>query len=220
MGIAVALMRYHRGPLSRQSTLSAALVGAMGGGGDCDVPGDNGDTGAASSSSSTSPAGDGREVGGGGGGERGQNGAIGKGGAPSSSAEGSRSGTCEASPEGSGPIVRDPWFQLVLCRECMLHGFYEAAEAGLRRLRQQAGGAGAQGPAAAVPTSDTVWVWTEVLGKVSAAETFFGGSSDPVSAFFVFFWGGSGRGGAEGLKWFCRTENVAAAVPWVAVDHQ
>ena len=193
MGIAVALMRYHRGPLSRQSTLSAALVGAMGGGGDCDVPGDNGDTGAASSSSSTSPAGDGREVGGGGGGERGQNGAIGKGGAPSSS--GSRSGTCEASPEGSGPIVRDPWFQLVLCRECMLHGFYEAAEAGLRRLRQQAGGAGAQGPAAAVPTSDTVWVWTEVLGKVSAAETFFGGSSDPVSAFFVFFWGGSGRGG-------------------------
>ncbi|CAM9550105.1 unnamed protein product, partial [Scytosiphon promiscuus] len=31
VGIAVALMRYHRGSLSRQATLSAALVRAMGG---------------------------------------------------------------------------------------------------------------------------------------------------------------------------------------------
>eukprot|EP00903_Cladosiphon_okamuranus_P011658 g10966.t1 len=177
VGVAVALMRYHRGTLGRQSTLSAALVGAMGcgggaggGGGDRTVHGDNDDAGAAFSF--TTPAGGGG----------GQSGADGKKGAPGGSdGEVKQSVEGEASPEGSDPIVRDPWFQLVLCRECMLHGFYEAAEAGLRRLRQ-AGGAGARGAAAAAPTSDAVWVWTEVLGKVSAAETFFGGLSDPVAA--------------------------------------
>ncbi|CAM9550175.1 unnamed protein product, partial [Scytosiphon promiscuus] len=30
--------------------------------------------------------------------------------------------------------------------------------------------------------SESVWVWTEVLRRVSAAEAFFGGSSDPVAA--------------------------------------
>lgn len=173
VGIAVALIRYHRGPLSRQATLSAALVGAMGGGGDCRFPDDTDEAGAAFSSSTT-PAGDGREAGGwggGGGGGTGQSDASGKGGAPTSNGEGKLSGEGEgSSPEGSDPIVRDPWFQLVLCRECMLHGFYEAAEAGLRRLRR-AGGAGPLG-AAAVPTSDAVWVWTEVLGRVSAGRRF------------------------------------------------
>lgn len=193
MGIAVALMRYHRGPLSRQSTLSAALVGAMGhgggGGGDRNVHGDNEDAGAAFSS--TTSASGGREASAWGGGGGGQRGAGGKGDVPgSNNVEAEQSGEWEASHEGNDPIVRDPWFQLVLCRECMLHGFYEAAEAGLRRLRQ-AGGAGARGTAAAAPTSDAVWVWTEVLGKVSAAEAFFGGLSDPVSAVFVcLFWGG------------------------------
>eukprot|EP00752_Nemacystus_decipiens_P002088 g1998.t1 len=173
VGIAVALMRYHRGPLSRQSTLSGALVGAMGGGGDCDILGGNDEK----SESSATPVNDERKA------SRGrQSGAGGEGSVPSSNVEGTPSGGCESCPEGGDPIVRDTWFQLVLCRECMLHGFYEAAEAGLRRLRQQAGGAGARGPAVAVPTSDAVWVWTEVLGKISAAETFFGGSSDPVAA--------------------------------------
>lgn len=135
VGIAVALMRYHRGSFTRQSTLSAALVGAMGGGS--------------------------------GGGERAEK----------------EAGLDNRAPEGSDPIVRDPWFQLVLCRECMLHGFYEAAEAGLRRLWGAGGGERQElGP---VPTSDTVWVWTEVLGRISAAETFFGGSSDPVRADYM-----------------------------------
>ena len=71
--------------------------------------------------------------------------------------------------------MNDPWYQLVLCRECMLHGFYEAAEAGLVRVRDRGGGA-----VGAAVASDTVWVWTEVLGKVSAAEAVFGSSSDPV----------------------------------------
>ncbi len=160
MGVAVALMRHHRGPLSRQSTLSVALVGAMGGGdggGGSSVAGDNDEAGA---------------DGGGRGGVGGE-----KAGAPGRSRGHEKEHAQEkgALPEGSDPLVHDPWFQLVLCRECMLHGFYEAAEAGLRRLRQ---GAGA--PAAA--TSDAVWVWTEVLGRVSAAEAYFGGSSDPVSA--------------------------------------
>lgn len=133
MGVAVALMRYHRGSFSRQSTLSAALVGAMSGGS--------------------------------GGGE-----------------EGEEEDSEKSAPEGSDPIVDDPWFQLVLCRECMLHGFYEAAQAGLRRLW---GGGGERWRTGPVPTSDAVWVWTEVLGRVSAAETFFGGSSDPVRAEFT-----------------------------------
>lgn len=83
-------------------------------------------------------------------------------------------------PEGSEPLVRDPWFQLVLCREFMLHGFYEAAEAGLRRLFF--GGGGERQRKVPVARSDAVSVWTEVLGRVSAAEAFFGGSSDPVRA--------------------------------------
>lgn len=98
------------------------------------------------------------------------------------------------SPEiaDTDPLVRDPWFQLVLCRECMLHGFYEAAEAGLRRLRGE-GVAGQGGAAAAVAggrvssSSESVWVWTEVLRRVSAAEAFFGGSSDPVRFVFGVF---------------------------------
>lgn len=141
VGIAVALMRYRRGSLSRQTTLSAALVQAMSGG--------------------LQP--------------RGKPGnASGEGGV---AAESEVARSSETSDDRSDPLVRDPWYQLVLCRECMLHGFYEAAEAGLRRLR----GEGATGKGAGVgSSSEAVCVWTEVLRRVSAAEAFFAGSSDPV----------------------------------------
>ncbi|CAM9623507.1 unnamed protein product [Ectocarpus sp. 4 AP-2014] len=152
-------MRHHRGSLSRQSTLSSALVGAMGGGGGSGLASVN-DAGSPSSAAASGGEGDPGTA------------AVGSGGAEA----GKR---CPAEPEGTDPIVLDPWYQLVLCRECMLHGFFEAAGAGLRRLRE---GGRRKGGGAVLPASDTVWAWTEVLGKVSAAEAFFGGSPDPVAA--------------------------------------
>lgn len=79
------------------------------------------------------------------------------------------------------PLVADPWYQMVLARECMLHGFQRAAEAGLRRLRKGVGdgGSGAVG--------DSVWAWTEVLLKVSAAEAFYGDSTDQARTIVLFF---------------------------------
>lgn len=82
----------------------------------------------------------------------------------------SRSSTAEA--VSFKPLVVDPWFQFLLCRECMLHGFYKAAEAGLKRLRE--------GPAAAC---DTALGWTEVLLRVSTAEAFYSRSTDQASVF-------------------------------------
>ncbi|CAM9879088.1 unnamed protein product [Ectocarpus sp. 6 AP-2014] len=152
-------MRHHRGSLSRQSTLSSALVGAMGGGGGGGLASDNDAGSPSSAAASGGEGGPGTAAAGGGGAEARQR--------------------CPAEPEGTDPIVLDPWFQLVLCRECMLHGFFEAAGAGLRRLRD---GSRRKGGGAVLPASDTVWAWTEVLGKVSAAEAFFGGSPDPVAA--------------------------------------
>ena len=73
---------------------------------------------------------------------------------------------------GPPPLVRDPWFQLVLCRECMLHGFYGAAESGLRRLR---------GGGARFEKSDLVTVWTEVLAKISTAEAYYARTPDQAS---------------------------------------
>lgn len=178
MGVAVALMRFHRGSLDRQATLSAALVEAMGGsrraraaftsatsgkGQAPSVPADEADV--------TREGGDGgfsegppqqEDLGGGG-----SDGGDGPGGG-TASGRGLRAGGGGAE---EGPLVLDPWYQLVLCRECMLHGFHQAAEAGLRRLRE-CGAVGA--------VSDAVWVWMEVLVKVSAAEAYYGGSSDQV----------------------------------------
>ncbi|CAN0552929.1 unnamed protein product, partial [Ectocarpus sp. 12 AP-2014] len=134
VGIAVALMRYHRGSLSRQSTLSSALVGAMGGGCGSGLAGDN-DAGSPSSAAASGGEGDPGTA------------AAGSGGAEA----GKRS---LAEPEGTDPIVLDPWYQLVLCRECMLHGFFEAAGAGLRRLREWGR---RKGGGAVPPVSDTVW---------------------------------------------------------------
>lgn len=75
-----------------------------------------------------------------------------------------------ASPRSQKPLVEDPWFQLVMCREFMLHGFYQAAEASLMRLQK-----------GAASVCDTAWGWTEVLIRVSRAEAFYGVSTDQVS---------------------------------------
>lgn len=173
----MALMRLHRGSLERQSTLSAALVAAMGGA--------SGESRVVRASMPSAPLGDHDSA------NSSEDDAMDAscGDAP----EGALSGGCRleedgrragggASKEVSGPLVAEPWYQLVLCRECMLHGFYGAAEAGLRRLRRgEYGGVGA-----ATTTSDVVWVWTEVLTKISAAEAYFGGSSDQASMKLLF----------------------------------
>lgn len=171
--MAVALMRLHRGSLVRQSSLSSALVRAMGSAGGGGLGGGGGGGG------DDHPAGAEEGVDGGGGEAGGRAG----GGGEVGDSVGVRRASTEggANEKGEGPLVSDPWFQLVLCRECMLHGFYRAAEAGLKQVRDRGCGGGGRGGGAAV-ASDTVWVWTEVLGKVSAAEAVFGSSSDPVSS--------------------------------------
>ncbi|CAM9167021.1 unnamed protein product, partial [Discosporangium mesarthrocarpum] len=74
--------------------------------------------------------------------------------------------------KGGGELVSDPWLKYVLCRESMVHGFYQAAYAGLMDLRKR-GGAGAGG---------VVWAWTGVLGRIAAAETLYSSSPDQVAA--------------------------------------
>lgn len=156
----MALMRCHRGSVERQSILSAALVEAMGNSGNArsDTQGQNNHQAMSDYNSADMP---------------------------DTRAEGSK-GSAEADLDrgghGDDPLVRDPWFQLVLCRECMLHGYFDAAEAGLRRLRR---GGYEDEMAGKVTMSDVVCVWTEVLTRVSAAEAFFGGSSDPVSTWCI-----------------------------------
>lgn len=200
MGIAVALMRFHRGSLSRQSTLSAALVEAMGGSKRTCVASMSATSGKGQAPSV--PTADQDDVaknasGGGGGVGEGsvQEGAleedgVDRGDEPEGGGDGVEGGGAGAgggleagsSNTEGGPLVLDPWYQLVLCRECMLHGFHQAAEAGLRRLRES----GETGT-----VSDSVCVWTEVLVKVSAAEAYYGGSPDQVttgcSLLIVFF---------------------------------
>ncbi|CAM9795720.1 unnamed protein product, partial [Choristocarpus tenellus] len=77
----------------------------------------------------------------------------------------------DSSGDGKGKLVQDPWFQFVLCREAMLHGFYRPAVVGLVQLRGVGAGAGPQ-----------VWAWTGVLVRVAAAEMFYSRSSDQVAA--------------------------------------
>lgn len=146
VGIAVALMRLHRGSLSRQTTLSAALVEAM------------------------------------------------------SSREGS------GVDEQAGPLVRDPWFQLVLCRECMLHGFYGAAEAGLGRLRAEGRG---------FEMSDLVAVWTEVLTKVSAAEAYYARVEDQASGNSKVY---RFLGGRYSYRYMCVSARVACLLSAIVLD--
>lgn len=200
VGIAVALMRFHQGSLTRQATLSAALVESMG----CSTHADGIDKSGASHTASATllSSSDKREA------QEEEHQerpfltpAFGGDDHPPSrspTSEGQQQqqqqqdvetaedhdmslpnsaagrGEGEGGSKSREPLVDDPWFQLVLCRECMLHGFHRAAEAGLRRLREgvEEGGAGA--------TGDCVWAWTEVLVKVAMSEAFYGDTADQV----------------------------------------
>lgn len=194
----MALMRSHQGSISRQSILSEALVKSLGSGGSSSTGTGSVASTASSwfttSSSVESPAG-------GGGKRKGQNiedgqGNSGKGDkkrpcftpafggdkCPAPSVSRMKDSTISAAGRGEGearrrprePLVADAWFQLVLCRECMVHGFQRAAEVGLRRLREGA----REGVMRAM--GDSAWAWTEVLMKVSTSEAFYADSTDQV----------------------------------------